>query len=513
MTKVILVNRFFYPDISATSQMVADLAFHLAEAHSVHVVTSRLTYERDADVEPLPSKERLRQTVVHRVWTSRFGRQTLAGQAADYLTFHGSAALRLLLLVKRGDVVICMTDPALLSVPVAIVAALKGGRVVNWLQDIFPEVAAQLDFRRVRAIERPLAWLRDRSLSRAVFNVVLGDLMAAKVAGRGIAENTVRVIPNWASGERITPVAPDVNPLRREWGLDGKFVIGYSGNFGRAHDFASLLAVARQLKDRPEIVFLLIGGGRQRPKLEAEVRSQNLDNVMFQPYQPRETLSQSLSAADCHIISLKAALEGLIVPSKIYSAMAAGRPVIFLGALDGEIPRMMGSGPSFGFCLAADDVSGLAEVIQYMADSPERAASLGGTARLIFEERFDQPASLAKWRGLIGEFGVSARASVPEAEQELSPLDVQTCPSCASISAQRSRSRSRAERVRRDFSAERLYRCHACGWRGWMTPLDSGGRQAPPDVPSAPDLSSLDSKPAAGARTEAASVISMRNFE
>ena len=512
MTKVVLVNRFFHPDISPTSQMLTDLAFHLAERHRVHVVTSRLTYDRDADSRLLPAMERLRQTIIHRVWSSRFGRRSLGGQALDYLTFHLSAALRLMLLVKRGDIVVCMTDPPLLSVPVAIAAALKGARLVNWLQDLFPEVATQLELKRVRGILGPLLWLRDRSLSRAMCNVVVGDLMAAKLRRRGIVPGTIRVIPNWASGDSIAPVPRELNPLRREWGLEGKFVVGYSGNFGRAHDFASLLVVARTLAYRPEIIFLLIGGGKQRPQLETEVRTHNLRNVIFQPYQPRETLSQSLSAADCHIVSLKPSLEGLIVPSKIYSAMAAGRPVIFLGALDGEIPRMMGTGPSFGVCLAPDDAVGLAKVIEYMADSPEPVAALGDTGRRLFEALFNQPTALAKWTALVTELGVSPRAAVPEAEEDLWRLDVQTCPSCAALSAQRSRSRTRAERVRRDLSPERLYRCHACAWRGWLTPMDSGGNQAPPDPQSAPDLSALDSA-ARPPRNQASSAISIGKFE
>jgi glycosyltransferase involved in cell wall biosynthesis len=490
--KVVCVNRFFYPDISATSQMVSDLAFHLAEKHHVHVVTSRLTYEREP--ERLPAKERTKQTIIHRVWTSRFGRRTLLGRAIDYVTFYVSASLRLLVLLKRGDVVVSMTDPPLLSLPVAVVAGLKGARLVNWLQDLFPEVAGQLDFKRFRKfLDGPLAWLRDRSLSAAACNVVLGDLMAATLEKKGIATDQIRVIPNWASSDRITPLPRELNPLRRAWGLNGKFVVGYSGNFGRAHEFASLLSAARDLSRRPEIVFLLIGGGRQRARLEAEAESQNLDNVMFQAYQPRELLSQSLSAADCHIVSLRPSLEGLIVPSKVYSAMAAGRPVIFLGALDGEIPRMMATGLSFGVCLAPDDAAGLVSVIEYMCDSPEPSAALGENGRELFERQFDQPIALAKWSELMTALGLGVRASAGVAEDsDLWRMDIQTCPSCASSSAHRSRSRSRAERVRRDLTSDRLYRCHSCGWRGWLMPLDAGGSQGPVDAPPAPDFVRLD---------------------
>jgi glycosyltransferase involved in cell wall biosynthesis len=312
------------------------------------------------------------------------------------------------MLVRRGDVVVAMTDPPLISVPSSLIARLKGARMVNWLQDIFPEVAGELDFRRVAGLVKgALTWLRDRSLSTTACNVVLGELMAAKLADRAIAAGRIRVIHNWSSGDQIKPLAPDRNPLRREWGLDGKFVVGYSGNMGRAHEFASLLAAAQELSSRREIVFLLIGGGKQRGALEAEVQSRGLSNVLFRPYQPREILAQSLTVPDCHIVSLKPCLEGLIVPSKVYSSMAAGRPVIFVGAHDGEISRLMKASPAFGVCVAPDDVTGLVSAIERLCANPEESAELGRSGRQLFERHFDQPIGLAQWTALIAELGAA----------------------------------------------------------------------------------------------------------
>jgi glycosyltransferase involved in cell wall biosynthesis len=402
--KVVFLNRFFYPDISPTSQILSDLAFHLAANRPVHVITSRLKYDQTG--EQLPGSESIRGVTVHRVWTSRFGRDSLLGRTVDYLTYYLSATLRLFLLVKRGDVVVSMTDPPLISVPASIVARLRGARMVNWLQDIFPEVAGELDFKRLpRLTGNVLAWFRDRSLSTAMCNVVLGDLMAARLTERAIPAAQIRVIHNWSSGDEIKPLAPDRNPLRREWGLDGKFVVGYSGNMGRAHEFAALLGAAERLSGRHDIVFLLIGGGKQRGALEAEVHARGLSNVVFYPYQPREVLAHSLTAPDCHIVSLKPSLEGLIVPSKLYSSLAAGRPVIFLGARDGEISRLMNTSPAFGIRVAPDDVEGLVRAIECLSANPDQSAAFGTTGRQLFERHFDQPIALAKWTSLITELG------------------------------------------------------------------------------------------------------------
>jgi colanic acid biosynthesis glycosyl transferase WcaI len=399
--KVLFLNRFFHPDISPTSQILSDLAFHLAGEHPVHVITSRLKYD-DAGAD-LPPREVVRRVVVHRVWTSRFGRGSLAGRTADYITFYLSATLRLLSLVHSNDIVVPMTDPPLISVPASAAARLKGAKVVNWLQDIFPEVAGELDFKRIAGIGRALARIRDRSLASASCNVVLGELMAVRMAEKTVASERIRIIPNWASGDEITPLARDDNPLRREWGLETKFVVGYSGNMGRAHEFAALFDAADRLRHRQDIAFLLIGGGKQRPQLEEQARARQLDNVTFRPYQPREILPRSLTVPDCHIVSLRPSLEGLIVPSKLYSSMAAGRPVIFVGAQDGEISRLMQSSPAFGISVAADDVNGLVNAIEDLAGDRDRSSALGRTGRRLFEQEFDRPIALAKWSALIAE--------------------------------------------------------------------------------------------------------------
>jgi len=127
---------------------------------------------------------------------------------------------------------------------------------------------------------------------------------------------------------------PVANSLREEWNLGQKFVVGYSGNFGRAHDFATVLDAAAMLRDLRDVHFLFVGNGAQLPWVQARVAALGLTDVSFRPYQPLDRLALSLSVPDLHLVSLKPELEGLIVPSKFYSVLAAGRPVLFVG-----IPR------------------------------------------------------------------------------------------------------------------------------------------------------------------------------
>lgn len=407
--KLIFLNRYFHPDISATSQMLSDLAFALAaDGSEVHVITSRQCYDDPA--ADLPVEESLHGVVVHRVRTTRFGRARLAGRALDYLSFYPSAASALAGLARAGDVVVAKTDPPLISVPAALVARLRGALLVNWLQDVFPEVAGRMGMRLARGVPGAvLRGLRGYSLSRATANVVLGERMASTVrALPGIDGAGVAVIHNWADGDAITPLGHAANPLRDAWGLDGRFVLAYSGNMGRAHEFATMLDAAAALKDRPEIVFLFIGGGHFRDWIETGARRRGLSNIRFQPYQPREQLALSLGVADVHLISLLPAMEGLIVPSKLYAILASGRPALHVGDPQGEVAGILAAARA-GYALPAGNPAALAAKIVALAAAPALCAELGRNARAAFEAQFARQIALGHWKKLLA--GVQAKAA------------------------------------------------------------------------------------------------------
>jgi glycosyltransferase involved in cell wall biosynthesis len=397
--KIIFVNRYYAPDHAATSQMLTDLATALASEFQVHVVTSRQRYDDPA--ASLPRYELNHLVSIDRVYATTFGRTSLPGRALDYISFYVSAALRLLRLARRGDVIVAKTDPPLISVPAGWVAHLRHAHLVNWLQDVFPEVAGQLGLSIGRgAIGNTLRRFRNASLRRAAVNVALGTQMADRVAAAGVPRERIHVIHNWADGTALQPMTDVANPLRSEWMLADKFVIGYSGNFGRVHEFHTMVGAAQKLKANPEIVFLLIGAGAQITMLEIAARDQGLTNFVFKPYQPRSRLSQSLGAADVHVVTLRPELEGLVVPSKFYGIAAVGRPTIFIGDRNGEIATIIGETES-GLCVAQGDVKGLAEAIVMLRGDPKLREQMGRNARRAFELRFEKSIAVAAWRSLL----------------------------------------------------------------------------------------------------------------
>jgi glycosyltransferase involved in cell wall biosynthesis len=402
--RVCFVNRFCHPDHSATSQLLSDLAVNLvSRGWTVTMVASRLRYD-DPDARLL-AREKWRGVDIVRIASTRFGRGNLAGRALDYLTFYLSLPWTLLLLLKRGDVVVAETDPPLVGLVVAPVAMVRGAVLVNWLQDVFPEVAVALGQPRIPSA---LAWLlrklRNLSLKAAAMNVAIGERMAEYLLGQEIATAHVTVIPNWSHEDAIRPMPASDSRLRDRLGWQDQFVVGYSGNLGRAHDWETIFDAAVILESTPSVSFLIGGGGHGYDSLQRLVEKSGLKNIRFQPYHPMETLSDSMAAADLHLVSLRPELEGRIVPSKFYGIAAAERPIGFIGDSDGELARMIAASDC-GFSVGSGQGELLAKSILALAADPQRCRAQGVKARQLLDENFSRDAAHQRWHDLLSSLG------------------------------------------------------------------------------------------------------------
>jgi colanic acid biosynthesis glycosyl transferase WcaI len=280
---------------------------------------------------------------------------------------------------------------------------VRGSLLVNWLQDLYPEVAVEMGFARRRGIAtRLLGGLRNLSLRASEAVVAIGERMQARLDTLGIEADKIRVIPNWTDDHELRPLvgAPD---LRRDWNIpDNVMVVGYSGNLGRAHEAETLLETARALSRRADILFLFVGGGHESEILKKRVDKEGLRNIRFEPYQPRSRLLETLSVPDVHWISLRPGFEGLIVPSKFYGIAAAGRPVIAIAAPDGEIASIVQQ-YSCGRTVTPGDVKGLIDCLMELVGSPQLRKELGDNARRAVDEEFSRQRALGKWEQLLEE--------------------------------------------------------------------------------------------------------------
>ncbi len=224
--------------------------------------------------------------------------------------------------------------------------------------------------------------------------VVLGDDMRRRVLAKGYQHpERIHVIPNWVDTTRIRPQT-GVNQFREEHQLSGCFVAMFSGNLGLSQRLENVLTVAGQFADNDNVRFLFVGEGAAKASLMEQAKAQKLVNTLFLPYQPKESLSVSLSAADVHLVPLQAGVAGLIVPSKVYGIMAAGRPLITAIEEDSH-PAQIVREYQCGLRVDPDSPAELRKAIAWAIDHPEELREMGQRGREAAVKHFD-PADLRR---------------------------------------------------------------------------------------------------------------------
>jgi colanic acid biosynthesis glycosyl transferase WcaI len=415
---ILFLNRYYWPDVAATGQMLTDLAEDLArDGWNVTVIAGRSAYSGNG--ARLPRQESRNGVRILRVASGGYDRDRAFGRLADYVTYMGGAFLRLLR-IRQPEVVVAMSDPPFLLLPVLAAARLRGSRTVYWLQDLYPHVAARLGVLRENGvIFRLLARLARGLHARCDLVIALGPQMwRAAVAAGSPPERTV-YIHNWADSGSIQPVAREENPFLAEHGLADKFVVLYSGNAGRAHTFESIIEAMRRLRDEPDIVFVFIGGGQQFPRLRRAAEAEGLRNVRFFDYLPRRELPYSLSAASVSLVSEHPDVRGLLLPSKTYGILASGRPVVFVGDEQSDVARIVREARC-GLVVAPDDADALVELIRSLRDDPAHVAAMGRNARHAAEAMFSRDISTSSWGRTVAalvdpDAAAAAAPAVPSA--------------------------------------------------------------------------------------------------
>jgi glycosyltransferase involved in cell wall biosynthesis len=385
--RVLFVNRFYWPETPATGQLLSDLAEGLAAAgHEVVVIT--------AAHRPGVAADELRAGVsIRRVIRQPRSR---AAKLAAFTLFHAAAVLALLRLARRGDVVVVMTDPPLIGVTAGAAALLRGARLVHWVQDIYPEIAATLTRHRWVSV---LSGLRNVLWRRAKACVPLGTDMAAVLTEAGVPAERILVSPNWApAGVRALPRGEPAK-LRKTWGLQGKFVIAYSGNLGRVHDLPPVLDLAQELRDAPNFTVLFIGSGAGEADLRRNAEERRLTNVRFLPPQPREQLSESLAVADLHLVTLLPGCGRLVFPSKLYGITAAGRPLLFIGPETCEVAGVVREN-GLGLTAERGAMSAAARAIRELASETRLWEGYAAAAH-AFAARHTAVAAVSRWSEIL----------------------------------------------------------------------------------------------------------------
>lgn len=401
--RFLIVSQVYVPDPAAVGQYMASAAEALvARGAEVRVLTADRGYDDPAI--RYPRRETRGGVDVRRLPFSSLGKRSLPVRLAGMLSFLGQACLRALFM-PRLDAIIVSTSPPMAGVLLAAVARLRRVPLAFWAMDLNPEQAVALGKAKPGGLAARLFAASNRFLQGTATRVIVLDrFMAARLEQRGPHRPPTRIIPPWPlESDRIG--AGDGAGFRRAHGLEGKFVVMHSGNHSLAHPLTTVLEAARALRDDPRLRFIFVGGGVGKREVDEAVRS-GLPNVLSLPYQPLEKLGEVLAAADVHLVAMGEHMVGCVHPCKVYGALAAGRPILYLGPEQSHVGEIVAAGA--GSRVAHGDVQGALGTLRDFASRPAAELEAIGTAnRRRASEAFDAEAMRAEFCEFVESMGES----------------------------------------------------------------------------------------------------------
>jgi putative colanic acid biosynthesis glycosyltransferase WcaI len=392
---ILVVSQTFVPDPASVGQHMADVAFELARrGHAVGVYASGRGYEDPT--ARYPRRENLNGADVRRFPYASFGKKSMLLRVLGTAVFHTQAFFAALF-TRRLQGIFFSTSPPLIGVPLCIVAAIRGMPTAYWAMDLNPDQLIALGKIKPHGL---VAWFLERVnrfiLRRANLIIALDRFMADRLAARGVPREKMLVMPPWSHEEHIQSDGAE-NPFRVKHELAGKFVIMYSGNHSPSNPLTTVLDAAATLKGEADLRFLFVGGGAGKKEVEAYIRDHGMGNALSLPYQPLAELKYSLTAADVHVVSLGEGMVGIIHPCKIYGAMTAGKPILFLGPRPSHISDILEK-YGIGLHVSHGDQAGAIEAIATFRTMPaEQLRQMGEAARKVLEESLNQKMMCGKF--------------------------------------------------------------------------------------------------------------------
>jgi colanic acid biosynthesis glycosyl transferase WcaI len=384
---LLVFSQTFVPDPASVGQHMADVAIEMARrGYRVLVYTANRGYD-DPSVR-YPAREELQGVHIRRLPLSSFGKRSIFTRLIGTVSF--MAQVLLLALCRRGDGIFFSTSPPMIGLVISLARILRCRPAAYWAMDLNPDQLLALGkIKPGGLLARLLEAVNRFILRRATLVIALDRFMAARLEARAPMGERLVVIPPWPHEECLGDAPePAENPFRREHGLTGRFVVMYSGNHSPSNPLDTLLEAAERLRDDPRLMFVFVGGGVGKKRVEQFVQDHALPNALCLPYQPQRALGQSLTAADVHVVALGAAMAGIIHPCKVYGAMAVGRPILYLGPRPSHISDLLEQ-HTLGFHIEHGDVAGTVELLRTLPDHPN-LADMGRHARQVLREQLSQ---------------------------------------------------------------------------------------------------------------------------
>jgi len=391
--KILILSQVFYPDNVAVSLFMSDLSEQLVKkGHEVHVLAGQYNYE-DSAIKY--SRTELWQGVkISRLPNSGMGKKSNLSRMIDFLSFNFLILARLLKLNKRSyDLVISTTVPPMLSFFVSLIAKPKKMNFCYWAMDLQPELSISAGLVNVNSLgAKILSFMGDRVFKKADHIFALDEYMRSHIIKKGGNPDKISLSQLWPvmnkrdSGSRLQ------NEFRQQHQWHDKFVIMYSGNHSLVHPLDTLLQAALQLRYRNDILFVFIGGGVRKADVTDFKIKNKLNNIVQLPFQPRENVHLSLSAADLQVVLMGNEQVGFTHPNKIYGALYLGKPILYVGPTPSHVTDHLHKLPS-NIMVNHGESKLLADQITELANNIEKLDSIG-QRNLQFAEEHLKPDAL-----------------------------------------------------------------------------------------------------------------------
>jgi glycosyltransferase involved in cell wall biosynthesis len=398
---LIFFSQLYYPDNATTAIILTDLAEDLASyGLNVKVICAQPTY---LVKKKSPKREVRNKVTIQRVWTFLFDKNKNLGRMLNSLSCF-FVMLANLLTTEKEALLVFNTNPALLPLLGFISKKLRNQQYVILVHDLWPELPAHTGMiRKGGMLYRIIDFLMTLSLRHAGGIIVLSNAMKKSVLQKvpGTAHK-IYVIHNWADADRVFPVAKENIRLFDGLGIKNKKIVMYSGNLGRYQPLEVMIHTANELKNRKDILFLFVGNGGKKAKIQNMAENLKLDNVKFLPFQPQDRLSESLSMADVSLMGIYPENEGVIMPSKLYSLLAVGRPIICVSDPKSEVADILEQAGA-GIQSSVNDPKELGKNILAIVDDQEKVSKMGQNGRTYFLEHFERKIITKQWYNILSE--------------------------------------------------------------------------------------------------------------
>lgn len=386
-TTIVFLQQYSYPDVAGSTMRLTELSSELSKrGFNVTVFSGISSYGSGTNHSRCEMHEGV---TIHRLGKIQFNRKTLYGRTLNGLSFSFLVLLSLLK-IKRQALVFIDSDPPFLSFIGCILNKLQRRRYILRVADLYPDMAIRLGYLKSGGwADRFWRRLNRSCYSHASGIITLGDRMRKQILSNapGVNSEKIHVIANWEDGEKIRPLVKSENPFAQKYGLTAKTVVLYSGNLGRAHDLVSVIEAAFILRERKEIIFIFIGDGPQKNLLQFRVQERRLSNVLLLPYQPPDILPYSLTAGDIGLVSMKLDMEGLCVPGKFYTVLAAGLAMLGVLPRKAEMAQWI-EDQQCGLWVEPENPEALAQAVNRMHENPDLLRKYQLKARESFEKYF-----------------------------------------------------------------------------------------------------------------------------